>query len=125
MKNDIYEPMTFDPDKFYAALAHPLRLRILMLLQEEGELCVCELTHALQVSQPMISRHLAQLREAGVVEDRRAGLWIYYRCHAQLPDWAQTVLQTTVAGLHRQAPYRDDRQHLQAMPNRPDARCCA
>jgi ArsR family transcriptional regulator len=117
--------MTTDADTMFTALAHPLRLRALLLMQQEGELCVCELTHALGVSQPMISRHLAQLREGGVVSDRRQGLWVYYRLHDALPGWARQVLAATAEGVAGQVPYADDRAALSAMPNRPGAACCA
>lgn len=112
-------------DDFFAALAHPLRLRMLLLMQQEGELCVCELTHALAVSQPMVSRHLAQLREAGLVADRRQGQWIYYRLSPELPDWAGRVLADTVKGVSGESPFVEDRKLLGKMPNRPDGRCCA
>ena len=49
-------------DQFFKALSDLTRLRMLVLLSHEGELCVCELTHALDEIQPKISRHLAQLR---------------------------------------------------------------
>lgn len=117
--------MTIEAESFYTALAHPLRLRALLLLQQEGELCVCELTHALGVSQPMISRHLAQLRQSGVVSDRRQGLWIYYRLHEALPAWANQVLATTAEGVAKQSPYVDDRKALSSMPDRPGTACCA
>ena len=74
-------------DTVFAILAHPLRLRALLLLQQKGELCVCELTHALGVSKPMTSRHLAQLRWDGLVSDRRQDLWGYYRLHDTLYEW--------------------------------------
>jgi len=112
-------------DTVFTALAHPLRLRALLLLHEEGELCVCELTHALGVSQPMISRHLAQLRRDGLVSDRRQGLWVYYRLHDALPVWTQRVLADTADGVAGEAPYADDRAALAAMPNRPGSACCA
>ena len=51
------------------------RLRSLISMQQEGELCVCELVHALGEIQPKISRHLAALRDHGVVTDRRSG-WL-------------------------------------------------
>lgn len=117
--------MESDPDTFFAALAHPLRLRVLLLLQGEEALCVCELTHALDVSQPMISRHLAQLRQAGVVSDRRQGQWVYYRLRADLPEWARQVLAATREGMAGQAPYADDSAALDNMPNRPGTACCA
>ncbi|MDZ7663549.1 MAG: metalloregulator ArsR/SmtB family transcription factor [Thiohalophilus sp.] len=68
--------MMINSDSLFSALAHLLRLRALLLMQQEGELCVCELTHALTDD---ISRHLAQSRQAGLVSDRRQGLWVYYR----------------------------------------------
>ncbi|MDZ7802703.1 metalloregulator ArsR/SmtB family transcription factor [Thiohalophilus sp.] len=116
--------MSIDADTLFNALAHPLRLRALLLLQQEGELCVCELTHALGVSQPMISRHLAQLRQAGVVSDRRRGLWVYYRLHDALPEWAQQVLTATSEGIAGQGIYAADRAALAAMPDRPEIACC-
>jgi ArsR family transcriptional regulator len=117
--------MHLAPDNFYSALAHEIRLRSLVLLQTQGELCVCELTHSLGLSQPMISRHLALLREAGLVVDRRAGVWIYYAINPALPDWAAQVLAATAAGVQAQAPYKADLASLKEMPNRPGASCCA
>ena len=108
-----------------AALAQPIRLRALMLLLREGELCVCELTHALAAPQPTISRHLAQLRELAVVADRRAGHWVYYRLHEELPDWVAQVLRQVAVGAHTQEPYLSDQAALSDMPNRPGAQCCA
>ncbi len=117
--------MKLATDDLFRALADPTRLRCLLLLQREGELCVCELTHALGESQPKVSRHLAQLREAGIVSDRRQGLWVYYRLHPELPAWAGEVLAATVAGVIDQPPFCNDRAALCDMPNRPGARCCA
>lgn len=117
--------MTLTADSFYSALSHEIRLRSLLLMQAQGELCVCELTHALGLSQPMISRHLALLREAGIVSDRRAGVWIYYAINPALPEWAQSVLAATGDGVRDASPFRDDLASLAAMPNRPGARCCA
>lgn len=117
--------MHFTAASFYSALSHDIRLRSLMLMQAQGELCVCELTHALGLSQPMISRHLALLREAGLVVDRRAGVWIYYSLNPDLPDWMKSVLVATCQGTEQQSPFKADLAKLQDMPNRPGARCCA
>ncbi len=117
--------MKISADALYTAIAHPLRLRALLLLQQEAELCVCELTYALRVSQPMISRHLAQLRQSGLVDDRRQGLWVYYRLHDALPDWVREVLALTTDGVSDGPPYAKDRARLSAMPNRPGSACCA
>lgn len=117
--------MNLQPDTLFKALADPTRLRVLMLLAREGELCVCELTHALAEIQPKISRHLAQLREMKLVLDRRQGQWIYYRLNPQLPDWARDVLQRTAEGNARRSPFAADQRKLAGMCNRPGDRCCA
>ncbi|MDH3900664.1 MAG: metalloregulator ArsR/SmtB family transcription factor [Gammaproteobacteria bacterium] len=117
--------MNLTPDSLFRALADPTRLRSIVLLQREGELCVCEFTHALDLTQPKISRHLAILREDGIVSDRRAGHWVYYRLNPDLPDWARTVIEATTAGVRDVAPYANDQAVLADMPNRPGTRCCA
>jgi ArsR family transcriptional regulator len=117
--------MAVQTTDFFAALSHDTRLRTLMLLAEHGELCVCELTHAIGVSQPHLSRHLSQLRELRLVADRRAGLWVYYRIHTDLPPWAQAVLQETHAGLRDSKPFVQDGIALKEMPDRPGTRRCA
>lgn len=81
-----------DPLQFFKSLSDETRLKSLMLIQAEGELCVCELMEALQEIQPKISRHLALLREQKVVLDRRQGQWIYYRLNPELPAWAKAVI---------------------------------
>src|SRR3954465_3890183 len=61
------------------AFADPVRLRLLNLLSEDREVCVCHLHEALELPQPTVSRHLAYLRKAGVVSGRKEGLWVHYR----------------------------------------------
>jgi ArsR family transcriptional regulator len=61
----------------FRAFSDPTRLRILRLLQG-GECCVGDLVTILELPQPSVSRHLAYLREAGLVSDRKQGLWVYY-----------------------------------------------
>ena len=110
---------------FFSALADPTRLRSLLLLYAEGELCVCELTHALDESQPKVSRHLAMLRDAGIVTDRREGLWIHYRINPALPEWAHKILATANKANATAKPYAQDRKRLRGAPTRPPVRCCA
>ena len=62
----------------FKCLSDPIRLRILLLLQAEGELCVCELMAVLKLPQSTVSRHLAYLRRCGWLDDRREGVWMYY-----------------------------------------------
>jgi len=117
--------MNLDADTLFRLLADTTRLRVVMLLQQAGELCVCELTHALDLSQPKISRHLAHLREGGLLLPRRDGLWMYYRINPDLPGWAEDVLSATLAGNAATRQYQDDQRALADMPNRPGAACCA
>ena len=63
--------------QLFKALADETRLRILNLVAHQ-ELCVCHLVEALGLGQSKVSRHLAHLRNAGLVNDRREGLWMYY-----------------------------------------------
>ena len=125
MKERIYVCMNIQAEQFFKIMGDPIRLRVLTLLSRQGELCVCEVTHALGEIQPKISRHLALLREAGVVLDRRQGQWIYYRLNPGLPAWAREVLTATAAGIVSQSPFNEDLQSLRDMPNRPESACCA
>jgi arsenate reductase len=84
--------MEIESHQFFHALSDPTRLRCLALLDSQGEVCVCELTRTLGQSQPKISRHLGLLRDLGLVEARRAGVWMHYRITPALPDWALSVL---------------------------------
>lgn len=61
------------------ALAHPARLAIVDELAESGERCVCELTELVGSDMSTVSRHLSQLKAAGIVEDEKRGKMIFYR----------------------------------------------
>ncbi len=65
----------------FKALADPVRLRLLSMIasRDGGEVCVCELTPAFDLSQPTISHHLKLLRQAGLIDGERRGTWVYYR----------------------------------------------
>ncbi len=64
--------------KLFKSLSEETRLRILLLLREHGELCICDLMAALELPQSTISRHVAYLKNAGWLQDRRGGVWMYY-----------------------------------------------
>ncbi len=117
--------MLNETDTFFKMLADRTRLRCLLLMQAEGELCVCELTHALNLSQPKISRHLAHLREAGVLVARRNGTWMNYRINPELQAWALEVMQATLNGVRNTEPFVSDRKMLDIMANRPGMACCS
>jgi len=78
-------------------LSDGTRRHMLALLLVEQELCVCEMEAALDVIQPVISRHLALLRDGGWVASRREGRRIYYRL-APIPAWAQLLLRALAEG---------------------------
>ena len=109
-----------EPDSLFSILSDQTRLRALMLIQAEGEACVCEITYALDESQPKISRHLALMRESGIVESRREGTWMHYRINPRLPDWSKEVIKQVFAGLIELSPFRDDQKQLEQMNNRPE-----
>ncbi|MDA8384605.1 MAG: metalloregulator ArsR/SmtB family transcription factor [Betaproteobacteria bacterium] len=111
------------PQSLFDSLSDAIRRRLLALILEQGELCVCELTAALDMPQPKISRHLAVMREAGILTIRREGTWIHYRLDAQLPLWAYQIMETAA----RDAPESesgDDRLRLAQMAAKP-AKCAS
>ncbi len=75
------------------ALADPTRLRILSLLsRHEGEVCVFEIVESFTLEQPTISHHLRILRDAGLVDCRKRGLWAYYYVRREALSRAQDVI---------------------------------
>jgi len=92
----------------FKGLADPTRLRIAILMCD-CELCVCDLTEILSLPQPTVSRHMSNLKVAGLVEDRRDGRWVYYR----LTDTPVLKdLRPYFELLAAEEPYVSDRQKL-------------
>ncbi len=85
-----------EPVAFYKCMADDTRLKALLLISRHGEICVCELTQMLALSQPKVSRHLAALRQCGLLTDERRGKWVYYRFSPALPEWIREVLALTL-----------------------------
>lgn len=113
-----------EPLEFFKLLADETRLHSILLIEQEGELCVCELTAALNESQPKISRHLAMLRKSQLLLDRRQGQWVFYRINPELPDWAkQSISQTLTQNTTLIKPLLNS---LCCMGDRPEraAACC-
>lgn len=117
------------PAQLHKCLADETRLLLTLLIHAEGELCVCEMLHALKASQPAasqpkVSRHLAQLRACGLLKDRRRGQWVYYRLAPELPGWAERLIAASAEGAEAElAPLY---KCLATMGNRPtrQAACC-
>jgi ArsR family transcriptional regulator len=76
----------------FKALADETRLEILALLASHGELCVCDLQQVLGIIQSKTSRHLQYLKHAGLLTNRRAGLWVHYRIAAGLDPERKAIL---------------------------------
>jgi|ACQI01.1.fsa_nt_gi ArsR family transcriptional regulator len=104
----------------FQMLADQTRLRALFLMQNQDELCVCELVVALDLSQPKISRHLGALRDAGLLISRRDAQWVFYQIAKTMPDWRQQVLAAALHAIKDEAVLRQDARRLAEMKNRPD-----
>lgn len=106
-----------DTQATFDALADATRRRILALLVDQGELCVCELSTALGLIQPKVSRHLGVLRDAGVVLSRRDGTWMFYRLAEAMPSWTGALLTTLTIGAV--PDFKADRKRLKTWAGRP------
>jgi len=103
----------------FKGLSDPTRLRIAVLLTQ-GELCVCDLMEILDIPQSTVSRHMARLKSAGIVADRRAGKWVYYSLEdGGFPDNIRRFLAKELAG---EEPHRSDMKNRQQHLARKD-RC--
>jgi len=97
--------------QLFRALGDETRLRIVALLSH-GELCVCHLEKALDLSQPNVSRQLGILRAAGVVEARREGTWVYYSLSDQSHDLVESQLGTLTKSFGAARALRTDHTRL-------------
>ena len=94
------------------AIADPSRVRILKLL-EQGELCVCQITTVVDLSPATVSKHLAALKTAGLVQQRRDGKWVYYRlAERDFNAYARSFLDLVGASLKEDPTTAEDRRVL-------------
>jgi ArsR family transcriptional regulator len=101
----------FKMDLFFQALGDNTRLRLLNLMGDR-EICVCYFVEVLEQGQPKISRHLAYLRRAGMVEARRDGKWMHYRIAMPPNTGAAQILRQTLAWLQEDTAMQADRARL-------------
>jgi ArsR family transcriptional regulator, arsenate/arsenite/antimonite-responsive transcriptional repressor len=79
------------------ALADPTRLTMVASLwKSEAPICICDFTGGLELSQPTISHHMAKLKEVGLVESEKRGIWVYYRLSADLAPATRKLLSTLI-----------------------------
>ena len=93
----------------FKALSDETRLRIIKLL-EQGELCVCDITAALDMVQPKVSFHLSTLKEAGFIKDRKQGKWIHYSLNEK--DLLKRMLMISVCEKANDSFIAEDRKRL-------------
>ncbi len=101
-----------DSIRMLKAFADPVRIRLLNLLSEDEEVCVCHLHEALGLPQPTVSRHLAYLRKNGLVVGRKEGLWVHYRLSRPRSSLHRTLLGSVGTCLADIDVLRHDRQRL-------------
>jgi DNA-binding transcriptional ArsR family regulator len=111
----------FELEEFFLALSDGTRLRLLNLMRD-GEVSVGYLSEKLDQSQPKISRHLAYLRSAGLVETRRDGKWIYYHISEPASEFASTSLDDALDWAGNLTGHAPVRKRTAAMEffNEPD-----
>ncbi len=116
--------MLVSTEHFFKILADKTRLHILMLLQDKHELCVCELTYALDLIQPKISRHIALLKEFGLIEGRKEGKWVYYQIAQSSPQWQLKILKDVNKSGAQEWRGAIARLHKLSETNQQSALCC-
>jgi ArsR family transcriptional regulator, arsenate/arsenite/antimonite-responsive transcriptional repressor len=116
-------PVDFDFPLFFKALADKTRLRLLNLIGDR-EVCVCFFVEILGTHQPKISRHLAYLRDAGIVTARREGKWMHYRIAEPANPTAKHMLEEVLDWLKSDAHMKNERVKLEGIccSTRPPAR---
>jgi ArsR family transcriptional regulator len=106
------------------ALSDPIRLRIVLLLQTEGELCVCDLIGVLKLPQSTISRHLAYLKRSCWVDIRRDGVWMFYSLSLESCIICKEILQILKQHASSLPEVISDREALLAFQQSKDNPAC-
>jgi ArsR family transcriptional regulator len=99
VREPLSEPQAVELARVFKAVGDPVRLRLLSLIasHDGGEVCVCDLTDAFDLTGPTISHHLKVLRESGLITGERRGTWIYYRVQPQTLARLSAVLVPAAA----------------------------
>lgn len=109
--------------QIFKALADETRLRILQLLAD-GELCVCELMAVLNLPQSTVSRHLSYLKNSGWLQDRRDGVWMYYRIDEKISALAGRLLPVLAEQLRLTSQGEADRLALEQFQQNQNLKAC-
>ncbi|MFD7509190.1 ArsR/SmtB family transcription factor [Streptomyces sp. NPDC059853] len=94
LETPLDEAQSAELAQVFKALGDPVRVRLLSMIasQPGGEICVCDLTPAFDLSQPTISHHLKLLRQAGLIDSERRGTWVHYRLVPETTDRLAVIL---------------------------------
>lgn len=107
-----------NPSELFGAFANPTRLRLLNLLHAEKEICVCDLCEVLGLPQPKVSRHLAILRDAGLVDVHTEGKWKFYSLAQPGTSLHRTLLRCVGSCLGEFDELAEDRERLAGLEAR-------
>lgn len=110
--------------KIFKALSDETRLRILVLLREYGELCVCDLMTALELPQSTVSRHVAYMKNAGLLNDKRCGVWMHYSIRQESGQFQKALIGSTFNILYDDETAAGDRARLIAYRATKDTTTC-
>ena len=119
------ETKELTPSVFFKALADDIRLKSILLIAIEKEVCVCELMVALaEESQPKVSRHLAQLKKLGLLTDRKIQQWVFYSLNPTLSEWMKATITDTLS--QNKDYIAKELNRLHDMGDRPQrvSQCC-
>lgn len=98
VETPLSEAVAADLARVYAALADPVRLRLLSLVAVAGELCSCDLQEPLAKSQPTVSHHTRVLADAGLLEGDKRGRWVYWRIAGDRRDFVRQAIELARPG---------------------------
>ncbi|MEM9021495.1 MAG: metalloregulator ArsR/SmtB family transcription factor [Planctomycetota bacterium] len=115
---------TTRPEAVFKAFSDTTRLRIMNLLRGRKELCVCDLIDVLELPQAKVSRHLAYLRRAGLVQARREGQWMHYRLSRPGGALHKRLLDSLSCCEIEEPRLRADREKLAMSAGRCADKCC-
>lgn len=115
----VTKPNSAEPHLLFKTLSDPTRLRLLNLLAE-GDVCVCDLHGTLGLDQPKVSRHLARLRSAGLVDVERNGKWMHYRLARPGDPLVRNVLAGLRAWMRQHPRLNSERGRLEKVCCRND-----
>lgn len=105
-------------NSFFKILSDETRLRCLVLLFEQKELCVCELMYALDLPQSKVSRHLANMKTQEIVSQRREEQWVLYSINSDLSDFQMDIIKRCVTESKHVAIFEADKNRLLTTDNR-------